>query len=436
MKNTVRKDKKQILIMEAYTDANVGSASLIENAVKLCRKYFPDFELRILAQQRKHVEDFCKVDTYSEVFQLPVGKHRLRQMLWLISTVTWMILHYLILLLRLGIPPKIYTLNRERLKALEQIKDSKVCISIGAERMNDNFVLGMPFSLYSLWLIKKYGKKLILFPQTIGPFYRKISKHFSKKILEKCDFVFLRDKRSVEIMDSFGIDKNKYAFLPDIAILQEPIGIDERIIIWKKENIPFDKEKLSGISAMHWSYANAKGNYSDYDVYKRSIAKAVDYMIEKYDYRIVFVPTNVGVHGCREDDIKVAKEIMELIKRKDKTHSINNLYKPAELKGLIGDMDMFLATRMHSCIFSTGMFTPTFSINYQFKLYEYMKLHGLQDNTVDIEKVTFEKLKQLIDYTYENRKQIRKSLEQSVNNMKAHIYETMEKTFVRLINEH
>jgi len=69
---------------------------------------------------------------------------------------------------------------------------------------------------------------------------------------------------------------------------------------------------------------------------------------------------------------------------------------------------------MHACIFSTGIFTPTASINYQFKLKEYMHLMGLGSYTVDIDKVTTENLSVLMNRAWANRVLNRKVLEQNI----------------------
>jgi len=423
----------KILIIEAYTDANAGSAALIENAIALVRQYCKNASLKILAQNRIHVQNFSGIETYNEIFQLPFKKSRILQLIWLVRTVAWMLVNYLVLFLRLGIPFSLYTYNKATLNAIRQIQNCDVCISIGAERINDNFVFGLPFSLYGLWLVKKLGKKLVLFPQTIGPFYRKLSKSTSQKILSKCDYVFLRDKRSVDIMKSLGVPKRNYSFMPDIAILQESVDDSVRKSIFAQEHIPLEDGRLIGISAIRWSYANDLEKQSSYEIYKKSVAKAVDYMIEKYGCRVVFVPTNVGIHGCREDDIEVAHEIIENVEHRKRVHIIDHLYRPSELKGLIGDMDLFLATRMHACIFATGICTPTCSINYQFKLYEYMKYLGLENNTIDIREITFEKLRGLVDYTYKNRDQIREQLEHKITIASQLIHEQMQKLFTQVL---
>lgn len=414
-----------ILIIEAYTDANIGSGALIENSVKLIKKQFPHADISILAHCPSAVAEFIHLPTYPEVFRLPLGLSRRTQLGWLIMNLTWMWIHFIVRVLSLPISDRVYTFSCERQASLQAIKRSDLCISIGAERINDNFYLALPFSLFTLWMVKSYRKKLVLFPQTIGPFHFNLSTFFAKKVLKKCDRVYARDTRSKSILETMGVSPKKSFFVPDIAIMQEPCEVDTvKEGIFRAEGIP-SGSPISGISVMEWSYFKTPPGASNYHEYKRIVAEAVDYLIERYDYHVVFVPTNLKMRGCREDDVKTGDEIFELIRNKAKVTCIRKLYPPGQIKGLIASMDMFIATRMHACIFATSAHVPTLSINYQFKLYEYMKLLGLEDNTVDIEKLTFDKLKELIDYTYANREKIRVQLMQKITDMKGIIREKL-----------
>jgi len=80
----------------------------------------------------------------------------------------------------------------------------------------------------------------------------------------------------------------------------------------------------------------------------------------------------------------------------------------------MGLLDLCLVTRMHACIFSTGIFTPTLSINYQFKLREYMSLMGLGEYTVDIDHVTTDNLRVLLERAWEDRAENREVLERHI----------------------
>jgi polysaccharide pyruvyl transferase WcaK-like protein len=187
-----------------------------------------------------------------------------------------------------------------------------------------------------------------------------------------------------------------------------------------------DKGKpLVGISVMQWSYIKAKGQ-SGYEEYKNAIAMVADEFIENKGVHVLFIATNVLTEGCREDDVAAAEDILALMKHKGEVTILDRVYTPSQMKGIMGLLELCLVTRMHACIFSTGIFTPTASINYQFKLKEYMKLVGLGDYTVDIDKVTVANLSELMNRAWHDRDANRSVLEANMSAWAVHIEEEMQ----------
>ena len=408
----------KILIVEAYTDGNIGSGALVENSVNLLCKNFPNAEIEILAQFPDHIEKFSGLPSYPELISIPFNQSIGKQVTWLLKTMPWMATHALVSMLRkkrlMTISAPLYTFDKRKLTALDRIEWADMVVSVGAERINDNFWKAIAFSLYMLWIIQLYNKYLVLFPQTIGPFHFRLTRFLSKKTLNGCDVIFLRDERSKDNIRKLGVKAPIVINTCDVAILQPEISTDEARRILKEYGILNNNQPLIGVSAMKWSYIKAKGE-SRYEEYKRAIARMTDKLIEEKNVRVIFLSTNTPVHGCREDDIEVARDIVSIMRNKGKAKILTQLFTPAQMKSIMRVLEMCLVTRMHACIFSTSAFTPTFSINYQFKLHEYMKLVGLGDYTIDIDKVTYERIWKIAEKTWKNRNEMRKILREKVS---------------------
>jgi len=406
----------KILIIEAYSAANIGSGALVENSVRLLQNNFPGAEIEILAQTPDSIHKLTGLPCRHELISLPLGQSRLKQIGWLLFTVLWMFIHALALQSRsfgLQIPARLYTFNAQTLAAIEAIRKSDMVVSVGAERINDNFYKAILFSLYMLWVVKSYGKFLVLFPQTIGPFHFKLTRFLAGAMLNRCDVLFLRDRRSRDIVTEIGVRGPIVVDTCDVAVLQTAVESSLAKELLDRAGMPNDGKPLVGMSVMRWSYIKAEGK-SGYEEYKRAIATVADEFIEQYGVRIVFIATNVLTDGCREDDVASSKEIKLLMRNQDEAVILSRVFSPSEMKGIMGLLELCLVTRMHACIFSTGIFTPTASINYQFKLKEYMHLMGLGSYTVDIDKVTTENLSVLMNRAWANRVLNRKVLEQNI----------------------
>lgn len=407
---------QKILIIEAYSAANVGSGALVENSVRLLQENFSDSSIEILAQSPPSIKELTGLPVFNELLTLPLGKSRPIQVLWLVRTFIWMFFHiFFTLLSRLGITvaEHLYTYNRNTLTALRKIKESDIVVSVGAERINDNFYKAILFSLYMLMVAKGYKKFLVLFPQTIGPFHFSFTRWLSAKVLDRCDVVFLRDQRSLDTVKKLDVDDPKVIRTCDVAVIQPAVSKKQASELLKKAGAPLGEKPILGISAMQWTYIKAEGK-SGYAEYCAAIAKTADAIIEKEGVFVTFIATNILSQGCREDDVAAAQDIIAKMKNKDSTVILDKVYSPAELKGMMGLMEMCLVTRMHACIFCTGIHTPTVSINYQFKLKEYMEQMGLGDYTIDIDVVTPEALSKLVFSAWEKRPELRGALEKSV----------------------
>ncbi len=399
----------KILIIDAYTDGNIGSGALVENSANLLKQNFRDAQIRIMAQFPDHMHHFTGLHASHELIVMPFKKPRSTQVLWLLKTAVWMGVHAFALGLRRwggSIPPQRYTRDVRKLRALEEIAGADLVASVGAERINDNFYQVILFALYMLWVVQANGKFLVLFPQTIGPFHFRLTRFLSKKILSGCDLIYLRDARSSDTVRELGVSKPPVLDTCDVALLQPAAPGTRAKSILAEAGVPLDGKSLVGISAMKWDYFKARGK-SRYEDYRRAVAGVADDFVENHDARILFLATNVPVHGCRENDVEVAEEIRALMRNRDRAYLISRLCTPAEMKSIMGLLEICLVTRMHACIFATGILTPTFSINYQFKLKEYMNMIGLGEYTIDIDQVTYEGLREISEKAWKDREEMR-----------------------------
>ena len=89
---------------------------------------------------------------------------------------------------------------------------------------------------------------------------------------------------------------------------------------------------------------------------------------------------------------------------------LSNLHSPSELKGMLGELDLFITTRMHVSILSTMRGTPTVTVNTQPKLKGYMGMIAQEKWSCEIADFTVDKAKQLVVDILANTEQVRESL--------------------------
>lgn len=374
---------KKILIIEAYTDSNIGSCALVENSIYLLKIKYPDSEIKLMAHYPNAFSERYGVEVVKDVFKYPFLKNRVYQYWWLARTISWMFFIYVL--------PK----WSSRLFFKKKVKEyfwADWIVSIGAERINDKYIKNEFFSEYTYKLAKRFGKKMILFPCTIGPFLHSYTKRIFKNVGNDIDLIYTRDTESYNITKEL-LNKNvRIVNTYDVAIIQAWKEV-------KRNENSLSGKPIVGISVMKWTYLANKyeTSYSNYSAYVNEMSILVDEIIRKYDVLITLFPTNYPVNAGIGDDLGVAFEIREHVKAKEKVDIVRKLLSPTEFKNRLSLSEVNITTRMHACIFSTGAFVPTISINYLFKLRSYMNDLGLSEFSVDIEDFNHEIVLDMFD---------------------------------------
>ena len=243
------------------------------------------------------------------------------------------------------------------------------------------------------YLVKKLGKKLILGPQTYGPFLNK--KNFKKaiRLIDKADLVISRDHLSKDYIAPYI--KNKCYVTIDVAF---------NLPYTKKEKLSYDKIKI-GINVSGLLLKNKTESTklelilkTDYDQY---IIGLIKYLLKEKKYEIHIIP-HVG-----NDGVKWTKQVFgdSLIYHKQ-------FHNPMEAKTVIAEMDIFIGSRMHATIgaFSAGVSTIPVAYSRKFSgLFEKLKypyvidLCGMStDESLLKTKEEIRKADELRQYTLDN----------------------------------
>ncbi|MCQ2979125.1 MAG: polysaccharide pyruvyl transferase CsaB [Clostridia bacterium] len=203
---------------------------------------------------------------------------------------------------------------------------------------------------------KLFMKKVMLYSNGLGPFSEKAKKTTSK-VLNKVDMITLRENYAKDLLDEMKVTK------PEIVITADPAFMLGSLLeeatkrkVLERENIPQDK-KIIGVSVR-----NAKGEEKYIDV----IANLCDYIIEKYDYNILFIPFQYP------KDIKISADIIN--RMKNKAYVIEGKCSVKEIINLISNCYATICMRLHSVIFSALSNVPALGIEYDPKVGHYIEL--------------------------------------------------------------
>lgn len=256
-----------------------------------------------------------------------------------------------------------------------------------------------------------YKKPVIIYAQSIGPFYNSYMQKLSKKILDQVDQIYIRETISKEWLKTIGCTNQNVHVVPDAAFSLEPkpSGLVDAILAKAKEN---HKGPIIGLTARDWNFPEMEDKEFRRRSYVESIQEVIKHVEKKYQAKVLLMPQVLGPNPFNDDRL-ISKEILQ-----DDGITTSGLldidFSPRELKYLYSQVDMFIGTRMHSNIFALSSFVPTIAINYEHKTRGIMEMLDLEENVVEINEITPADLIAKVDHCWANKESVRKKLEQNI----------------------
>ena len=215
-------------------------------------------------------------------------------------------------------------------KIWNAIKNSDLLISGG-----DPFIditIGLykgisPYTALLMTLAKFLGKPVMLHGIHIGrPLQTEVGREISRFCISNAKLITIREEDSRKLIMDLGVEStDNIISLADTSYGLDPVKSKEKGIgILENEGIKLKSKKIIGITFRHmyWKWGKAEWEY-----YSSIMAELCDYMIERFNVDLLFIPhCFYNVDHPYEDDRPAAKEIIFKMKNKENTHRIKEEY--------------------------------------------------------------------------------------------------------------
>jgi colanic acid/amylovoran biosynthesis protein len=266
-------------------------------------------------------------------------------------------------------------------------------------------------------------KRLILLPQTIGPFRHKTSRHIAGYILRKAEVVCSRDRAGEVAVRSWlklSNDARRVRFCPDLgfnvdACRPRPLRIDG--ILAEELN----RRCLVGVNI---SGLLMRGGYTGKNMfgltvsYERLMTRLIEFLIEQRSARVLLIPHVSGT--SIESDSAASQAVYEKLRCKceGSIGLVREGCDYAELKYYIGLCAFFVGARMHACIGALSQNVPAVSIAYSDKFVGVMESIGCGELVLDARKLNETEILALVDSLFSDRESVRRVLVRTMPSIK------------------
>jgi len=378
---------KAILMGAALDTGNRGVSALSSSVIKLIRQVHPDAEISLFIGNKSSNPQILnapdgKVSINIINYRLSPKSELRRHLLWI----------FLITCLQKIVP---FGALKKRLirsnPVLSALYDADFIGDIhGGDSFSDIYGL-MRFieGFLSNIIILLLGKKLVLLPQTYGPYKSSLSQILAKYIFQNAAHIISRDKEGIEVINKL-IGKNNeditVDFCPDVAFVLD-VAMPEKLNI----EPPLTKKPSSVIIGLNVNGLLYNGGYTrdnmfglNYD-YKVFVHDLVQHLAANPENHILLIPHTFGPTGNVNSDpdasVAIIKNLEDLYR--SRVHMVMGEYDQFTIKGIIGLCDFFIGSRMHACIAALSQGIPTVGVAYSRKFLGVFESVGASDMVAD-----------------------------------------------------
>ena len=261
---------------------------------------------------------------------------------------------------------------------------------------------------------KLFGKPFVLYGAAGHSLKQETTKQIIQFLCANASLVTLREQFIKNELIKAGAQKNKLKVFVDPVFGLDPIFEKNKgKLILKQEQIKLKKKNIVGICFRHVYW---KWDKKTFEKYSNQIAKLCDYIIEKLDAEILFIPNCIYEQANPlQDDRIISKIIQKKIKNKKSTHIIKGDLSLYERLSVYSLLDLVITNRRHVSIFSAIHNVPFISIgdDLDWQMKPFMEQLRLKNQLISLNN-TDEQINKKIHLIWNERSKLSKSLAKNI----------------------
>jgi polysaccharide pyruvyl transferase WcaK-like protein len=385
---------------------NKGNLALVYSTIETIKRFVPDVEFDLMGPDKVAHDELRIKKQVGWGPSIRKPRYRIISLLYLVKSVCIYIFK------RLGVHISISKKSR-----LFDYYDCDIVINSGGDQMSGEYGISTLGTFINISYAILLDKPVVLYGESLGYFRNPVLTSIAKFVLNRTKLILVREELSKKYLDDRRITNPKIYVTADPAFLLNPVPQSHVFEILSEEGIgeiqkPFIGINPSGLISRFMGGDRQKAEEKT----TNTMAKVIDNLVENLGATIIMIP---HVYTRNGDDRIAINSVFHKVKDKSKVKTIKNEYTPQELKGIIGQCDLFIGARMHATIASTSKLVPTVGIAYSHKMHGIIgEMLGQEKYVLDIKELDYDNLISTINDAWENREKIRKELEVKIPEMK------------------
>jgi len=237
--------------------------------------------------------------------------------------------------------------------------------------------------------------------------------------LEGVDLITVRERSAQQVLEHAGVHR-EIVVTADPALLLKPEALPRGVL--RTEGLE-GRRRLIGMSVREPGVAAPDLDVSQYH---SLLANAADFMVDRFDADVVFVPMERSVLDTQHSHAVIAKML-----RAQRASVLKGEYSSGQLLSLMGKFDFALGMRLHFLIFAALQGTPFVALPYAGKVSGFLEALNLPAPPLNL--VNPGRLIAHLDESWDRRRSLRTRIQESLPPLQERAKET-NRLLVELIN--
>ena len=270
---------------------------------------------------------------------------------------------------------------------------------------------GVSVYLREVALAHEQRVPVLVYAVSAGPLHDATARALVRDVLSRAAAVTVRERRARQILEEVGLQDIEVTADPAFLLEPEPLppGALER------EGLDGDR-RLIGLSVREPGAAAPDLDQSDYHAL---LANAADYMVDRLDANLVFVPMEP-----RQKDTQHSHAVVSRMAHAHRASVLKGEYTPGQLLSLIGHFEFAVGMRLHFLIFAALNSVPFVALPYSSKVQGF--LEDLEIAMPPLEQVNAGQLIAYVDRWWDFRRDLKERIERTLPRIKERARRTNE----------
>lgn len=279
-------------------------------------------------------------------------------------------------------------------------------------------------------LAKLFNCKLVCFCGGIGPFPTKLSERFAKYVLDKCDYISLRDEHSNDFAKKINVD-NQIEIRGDTAYVN-PVSPEEvGTKVLKENNVDPEATEILGLNITpyidEWLEKDQRLNNKEtfLNTVAEGIKKTVTSLNNSTDANdpaskkvtpVIFSCSPMDESFSRELGAKIGAPVID-----------NSKYLSHDIQSAMRYCKILLGMRFHSVVLASAVNVPVVGMVYAPKVRGAMALLESEEYSLELNQITPEFLSEKLLTAWNNQSELKSKQNKVTSKLRNEVRESVEK---------